>query len=74
MPMIQTPDHPTILVVAKRSRDCWLLQFRCDWCDKIHTHGGGNDLEPGRAGARASHCLSPNALAGYSLKIARFER
>jgi hypothetical protein len=71
---IQSMDHPTPLVVANRGRNCWLLQFRCIWCGRVHSHDGGNVAKPECQGARVSHFLSPKAPAGCSLKITRIER
>ena len=33
---IEIPTNPSVLYVAKRGRECWLLQFRCAWCGKLH--------------------------------------
>lgn len=50
-------DIPTVTPRVARSWDgTWLLMIRCPWCGKLHTHGGGDGEEPGRFGARISHC------------------
>jgi hypothetical protein len=67
------PENPRVFCVARRGRECWLLQFRCVWCGRLHQHGGGPlDGEPD-AGHRLSHCLDPQAPHGYELEIARVE-
>jgi hypothetical protein len=67
------PENPRVLCVAKRGRDCWLLQFRCVWCGRVHHHGGGPlDGEPD-AGHHVSHCQDPRSPDGYELVIARIE-
>ncbi len=34
----EIPVNPRVPCVAKRGKDCWLLQFTCVWCGKsTHT-------------------------------------
>ena len=72
---IEIPENPRVLCVAKRGKECWLLQFCCVWCGKQHQHGGGElDGDPVRYdGHRLSHCLHPSSPHGYELVIARIE-
>ncbi|MBQ0986373.1 hypothetical protein KBZ10_18020 [Streptomyces sp. F63] len=54
-------DIPTVTPSVARSWDgTWLLMVRCPWCTKLHTHGGGDGDQPGRFGARVSHCRDGN--------------
>jgi hypothetical protein len=68
---IEIPVNPRVLCVATRGRECWILEFRCVWCGRLHSHGGGPlDGEPD-AGHRVSHCLDASSPDGYELVIAR---
>ena len=64
-----TADHPEVLCVAIRGRDFWLLEFRCPWCGRVHTHGGGPLEGAPDGGSRVSHCHAAGAPAGYDLVV-----
>ncbi len=68
---ITIPENPRIFCIATRGRECWLLQFRCVWCGKLHQHGGGPLDDGPDAGHRASHCNDPWSPDGYTLAVAR---
>ena len=70
---IEIPENPRVLCVAKRGRECWLLQFRCVWCGKQHQHGGGPLDGVPDAGHRVSHCLDLRAPAGYELIVVQVQ-
>jgi len=60
---------PVIAVIAASGRDSWLLTFRCPWCRRTHSHGGGSIDQPPEGGHRVSHCASDQAPSGYILRI-----
>ncbi len=62
-----------IPVVARRGRESWSLTFRCSWCNRVHSHGGGPTDQPPAAGHRVSHCASELAPSGYTLKVVAIE-
>ncbi len=51
-PRVETTVRPSI-----RDR-FWILELRCPFCSKVHTHGGGSIDHPPALGFRLSHCLS----------------
>jgi hypothetical protein len=70
---VEIPKDPRVPCVAIRGKTCWLLQFLCVLCGRVHVHGGGPlDDEPD-AGHRVSHCSDPWSPDGYELVIARIE-
>lgn len=70
------PDPPEVRVFRATQvpdgdggRRVWLLTIICPHCGRKHTHGGGGDALPGRAGHRVSHCMPgvPGRDLGYTL-------
>ena len=51
-PRVETTVRPSI-----RDR-FWILELRCPFCHRLHTHGGGSIDHPPALGHRLSHCLN----------------
>ncbi len=51
---------PRVVVTVRPSiRDrFWILELRCPFCRKVHTHGGGSIDHAPALGWRLSHCLN----------------
>jgi hypothetical protein len=53
---------PVVKLSSQKDRrgTIWLLQVRCPYCAKVHTHGGGTSRTRVKSylGPRVSHCSS----------------
>ena len=68
-----------VVATPERARDgAWLLNVRCPFCAKLHTHGGGNGDAP-YGGHRVAHCTDTglrraglsreDTRGGYTLEV-----
>jgi hypothetical protein len=55
-PKVATTVRPSI-----RDR-FWILELRCPFCAKVHTHGGGSIDHSPALGHRLSHCVTRRPL------------
>lgn len=66
---MSSPEPPTFPAwVDRRTRHgVWIIRVRCGYCDRIHTHGGGEAEIPDIGGHRCAHCVLdfPADLPGY---------
>jgi hypothetical protein len=60
--------------VAVWSGRVWVLEFRCPWCGRTHTHGGGSGRWPDGDGSRVTHCHAPDAPQDYTIRTVEVVR
>jgi hypothetical protein len=53
-PKVEVTIHPS----RSRYDRYWVLELRCPFCAKVHSHGGGSIDHPPALGHRLSHCLN----------------
>jgi len=66
--MDSIPNATVVQIRKPHKNDVVVLTIKCPYCNKKHSHGGGNNKKDLLLGHRDSHCINPpKSNKGYNL-------